>query len=123
MHWVDKLNRWALKGVRRQAVEKVETNSEGSMLIRPDGSQFIRWSEMQEIAVLKQPPLANGSFALAIRGANSTVAIVDDTVVGYANFCEELPLRLQSVVPYEKWAVELTAGTQAGQVIFRRPAD
>jgi hypothetical protein len=124
MDWVDKLNQWALKGIRRQAVERVETNSEGSTLIRSSGSQVIRWSEMQEIAVVKQPPLASGSFALAIRGAGSTVAIVDDTVPGYAELCRELPLRLQGVIPYEKWAVELTAAQQEiGQVIFRRSAD
>jgi len=67
---------------------------------------------VQEIAVVKQPPLASGSFALAIRGPGSTVAVVDDTVAGYAEFCQEIPRRLKGVVPYEKWAVELTASSQ-----------
>jgi hypothetical protein len=121
MDWVDKLNRWALKGMRQHTVEKVETTSEGCRLIYRNGSRFIAWSEMQEIAVLKQPPLAIGCFAVAIRGADSTVAIVDDTVAGYPEFCAELPRRLEGVVPYEKWAVELTAAPQeVGQVIFRR---
>lgn len=53
--------------------------------------------------------------------ADSTVAIVDDTVASYPEFCAELTRRLPSVVPYEKWAVELTAARQeVGQVIFRR---
>ena len=122
MGWVDKLNQWALKGIR-QAIERVETDHEGSTLIRADGREFIRWSDVQEIAVVKQPPLASGSFALAIRGAGSTVAVVDDTVAGYAEFCQEIPRRLKGVVPYEKWAVELTASSQeAGKVIFRRAA-
>jgi hypothetical protein len=123
MGWVDKLNQWALKGIRRQAVERVETDLEGSTMIRADGRQFIRWSDVKEIAVLKQPPLASGSFALAIRGAGSTVVVVDDTVVGYAEFCQEISRRLKGVIPFEQWAVELTATSQeAGKVIFRRPA-
>ena len=93
MGWVDKLNQWALKGIR-QAIERVETDREGSTLIRADGREFIRWSDVQEIAVVKQPPLASGSFALAIRGAGSTVAVVDDTA----------------------------SSQEAGKVIFRRAA-
>jgi hypothetical protein len=123
MGWVDRLNQWALKQIRRQAIERVETDREGSTLIRADGRQFIRWSDVQEIAVLKQPPLARGSFALAIRGPGSTVAVVDDTVAGYAELCRELPRRLTGVTPYQKWAVELTASSQdTGKVIFRRTA-
>jgi hypothetical protein len=123
MGWVDKLNQWALKGSRRQAIERVETDREGSTLIRADGREFIRWSDVQEIAVVKQPPLARGSFALAIRGAGSTVAVVDDTVTGYVEFCQELPRRLTGAAPYQKWAVELTTSSQeTGTVIFRRAA-
>ena len=123
MGWLDKLNQWALKGIRRQAIERVETDNEGSTLIRADGRQFIRWSDVREIAVVKQPPLASGSFALAIRGAGSTVAVVDDTVAGYAELCQEIPRRLKDAVPYEKWAVELTASSQqTATVIFRRAA-
>jgi hypothetical protein len=123
MGWVDKLNQWALKGIRRQAIERVETDREGSTLIRANGSQFIRWSDVQEIAVVKQPPLARGSFALVIRGAGFKVAVVDDTVAGYAEFCQELPRRLKGVAPYQNWAVELTASSQeTGKVIFRRAA-
>ncbi len=121
MGWVEKLNQWALKGIRRQAIERVDTDREGSTLIRADGSQYIRWSDVQEVAVVKQPPLARGSFALAIRGAGSMLAVVDDTVAGYAEFCQELSRRLKGVVPYQKWAAELTASSQeAGKVIFRR---
>jgi hypothetical protein len=124
MGWVDKLNQRALKGVRRHAVERVESNHEGSTLILSDGSQFIRWSDVQEIAVLKQPPLARGSFALVIRGAGATLAVVDDTAAGYAEFCQELPRRLKGVVPYEKCAVELMASSEeTGKVIFRRDSD
>jgi hypothetical protein len=123
MGWVDKLNEWALRGIHRQAIERVETNCEGSTLIRADGSQFVPWSDVQEIAVVKQPPLARGSFALAIRGAGSMVAVVDDTVAGYAEFCQELPRQLKGVVPYQKWAVELAASSHDdGKLIFRRTA-
>jgi len=121
MGWVDKLNQWALKGIRRRVIDKVETDLEGSTLIRAEGSQFIRWSDIQEIAAVKQPPLASGSFALAIRAAGSILVVLDDTVPGYAEFCQELSRRLQGVVPYQRWAGELTASSQeTGKVIFRR---
>jgi|HubBroStandDraft_1064217.scaffolds.fasta_scaffold00242_34 homoserine kinase len=121
MSWIDKVNQWALKGIRLKAVERVETDDLGSTLIQGDGNHFIRWSDVQEIAVLKQPSLARGSFAVAIRGAGSTLTIVDDTVAGFAEFCQEITRRLKDVVPYETWAVELTASPQqTGKVIFRR---
>lgn len=127
MGWVDKLNEWALKRIRPWAIERVKTDREGTTLIRADGSQFIRWSDVQEIAVLKQPDPAIGipaaGFALAIRAVGSMLAIVDDTVAGYEELCQEIPRRLEGVVPYEKWAVELLASSQeAGKVIFRRAA-
>lgn len=123
MGWVHKLNLSALKRIRRRVIERVETDREGSRLIRADGIQLILWSDVQEIAALKQPPLATGSLALAIRGAGSTLAILDDTVEGYAKFCQELPRWLKGVIPYEKWALELTASSQeSGKVIFRRAA-
>ena len=79
---------------------------------------------MQEIVVQKQPGLAIGCFALAIRAVGSTLAIVDDTVAGYEEICQEIPRRLEGVVPYEKWALELLANSQqAGKAIFRRAAD
>lgn len=121
MGWVDKLNQWALKGIRGRIIERAETDREGSTLIGPEGSQCIRWADVQEIAVVKQPPLASGSFALVIRGVGSILAILDDTVPGYEEFCQELPRRLEGVVPYQGWAVELTASSQeTGKVIFRR---
>src|SRR5215469_10288628 len=97
---------------RPWAIERVKTDREGTMLIRADGSQFIRWSDVQEIAVLKQPDLAIGCFALAIHAVGSTLAIVDDTVAGYEELCQEIPRRLEGVVPYEKWALELLASSQ-----------
>jgi len=124
MGWLDELNRWALKRIRRQALGRVEVNGDGSTLVRRDHSRFIRWSDVQEIAVIKQPNLADSSFALAIRERDSTLTIVDDTVPGYAELCEELSRRLPGVTPYQKWATEFIANPdQAGQVIFRRTAD
>ncbi len=122
MDWVDKVNRWALKGIRRHAVETVDTNGEGIRLVRADGSQLIGWEELQEIAVVKQPHFASGSFALAIRSGDSALAIVDDSVLGFGQLCEELQWRLTGVTPYEKWSTELIAGEhdEAGRVIFRR---
>ncbi len=123
MDWVDKLNQWALKRIRGEATERVEADQDGIVLIRARGNQLIRWSEIEEIAAMKQPQLADGSFALAIRRADSAVAVVDDTVTGFAEFCQELTRRLTNVVPYERWAVELVASSQEdGKVIFRRPA-
>ena len=103
MVWVDKVNEWVLKRIRRSAIESVKTDREGITLIRADGSQFIPWSDVQEIAVLKQPDLAIGCFALAIHAVGSTFVIVDDTVAGYEELCQEIPRRLEGVVPYEKW--------------------
>ena len=92
------------------------------MLVRSAGSQLISWTDLQEIAVVKQPHFANGSFALAMRSGNSMLAIVDDSVTGFGQLCEELPRRLTGVMPYEKWSTELIASedTEAGRVIFRR---
>lgn len=118
--WVDKLNRWALKGLPR-AIQSVKVSSEGITLIQSHQPRFLRWSEIREIAVLKQPYLASTSFALAIRVTDSTVTIIDDTVEGHMELCEELPRRLPGVIPYEEWAVELMAKKQdAGMVIFQR---
>jgi hypothetical protein len=127
MGWVDKLNEWVLNRIRPSAIERVETDCQGTTLIRADGSQFIRWSDVQEIAVLKLPDPAIGipavGFALVIRAVDSTLVIVDDTVAGYEELRQEIPRRLEGVVPYEKWAVELLASSQeAGKVIFRRAA-
>ena len=122
MDWVDKLNRRVLRGLRKHDVQKVEADSRGSTLIESHQRRFIPWSEVQEILVVKQPPLADGSFALVIREADSTITIVDDTATGYADFCAELPRRLPGVIPYEKWVTELTATEHKdGEVIFRRP--
>lgn len=122
MDWLDKLNQWALKGVRQQAIVKIETNDEGITLIRPEESEFIRWSDVREIAVLRQPPLATGSFALAIRGADSIFAVVDEGAPGYGELCQEIPRRLKGALPYEQWAVELTASSsEAAKIIFRQP--
>jgi hypothetical protein len=55
MDWVDKLNQWALKGIRRHAVEKVDTSREGISLMRAGGTQLSGWDDLQEIAVVKQP--------------------------------------------------------------------
>jgi hypothetical protein len=121
MGWVDQLNRWALKGIRRHAIESVESGGEGCTVKRGGGEQFIRWSDVQEIAVVKQPSLATGCFALTLRVLNSQLVIVDDTVPGFDKLCAELPTRLGGAVPYEKWSVELMAESRsAGQVIFRR---
>lgn len=124
MGWVERLNQRALRRIRRHAIERVETDREGTTLTRADSSQFIRWPEVREIAVLKQPPLARGSFALIIRGGGSTLAVVDDTAVGYAEFCQEISRWLKGAVPYEEWAVELTASLgETGRVIFRRTGE
>ena len=123
MGWIDKVNKWLLKRIHPWAIERVKTDREGTTLIRADGSQFIRWSDVQEIAVLKQPDLASGCFVLGIHAVGSTLAIVDDTVSGYEELCQEIPRRLEGVVPYEKCAVELMASSQeAGKLIFRRAA-
>jgi hypothetical protein len=127
MGWVDKVNQWVLKRIRPWAIERVKTDREGTTLIRADGSRFIRWSDVQEIAVLKQPDPAIGCpigcFALVIRAVGSTLAIVDETVAGYEELCQEILRRLEGVVPYEKWALELLASSQeTGKVIFRRAA-
>jgi hypothetical protein len=67
MGWIDKVNKWLLKRIHPWAIERVKTDREGTTLIRADGgSRFIRWSDVQEIAVLKQPDLARGCFALGI---------------------------------------------------------
>jgi hypothetical protein len=121
MYWIEKLNRSALKGIRRHSIESVETGSEGSTMRRPDGEQFIRWADSQEIAVVKQPSLASGSFALTVRALDAPMVIVDDSVPGFERFFEELPQRLAGMVPYETWSVKLLAESQStGQVIFRR---
>jgi len=124
MGWVDELNRRVMKRVRPAAIERVETDREGTTLIRADGSRFLlRWSDVQEIAVLKQSSLVIDSFALVIRPAGSSLAIVDDTVPGYEELCREIPRCLEGAVPYEKWALELMASSQEfGKVIFRRAA-
>jgi hypothetical protein len=123
MDWVDKLNQWAMKSIRPHPIKRVETDQEGSTLIRTDSSQFIRWSDIQQIAALKQPALAKGSFALAIQTGGSMVAVIDDTVPGYAEFCQELPRKLRGAAPYQEWAVELTSATlEIGKVIFQRSA-
>jgi len=51
--------------MQRNAVEKVETTKQGTRFIYRNGSRFIAWWEMQEIAAVKQPPSASGSSALA----------------------------------------------------------
>ena len=122
MDWVDKLNRWALKGIR-QEIEKIEISSEGAKVIRAKNTLLLGWSEIEEIGVVNQLQLASGSFALVIRRANSSVTIVDDTVVGYSEFCEELARQLPGVVPYSRWATEMMAKQDPGQVIFRRNAE
>ena len=122
-NWIDKLNQWALRRIAGHTVDSVGADDDGCRLVSSNRCQLIRWSEIQEIAVLKQPPLATGSFAVAIRMANSKVATIDDTASGFTRFCEELPERLQGAIPYENWAVELIAGTpEPGKVIFRRSA-
>lgn len=125
MDWVDKLNQRALKGIRRNAVEKINTSGEGISLVRAGGSQLIGWDDLQEIAVVRQPHFASGSFALAIRSGRSALAIVDDSVLGFGQLCEELPRRLTDVTPYEKWSTELIADedSEIGRVIFRRHSD
>ena len=128
MGWIDKVNKWLLKRIHPWAIERVKTDREGTTLIRANGgSRFIRWSDVQEIAVLKQAdggiPCPIGYFALHIRAVGSTLAIVDETVAGYKELCQEIPRRLEGVVPYEKCAVELMASSQeAGKLIFRRAA-
>lgn len=122
-NWIDKLNQWALRRIARHSVESIAADGDGCRLVSSNRCQLIRWFEIQEIAVLKQPPLSNGSFAVAIKMADSKVAIIDDTASGFTRFCEELPERLQGTMPYENWAVELTAETtEPGKVIFRKSA-
>ena len=77
MGWIDKVNQWVLKRIHPWAIERVKTDREGTTLIRADGgSQFIRWSDVQEIAVLKQAdggiPCPIGYFALHIHAVGST---------------------------------------------------
>jgi len=123
MGWVEKLNQWALKSIRPEAIARVAANPEGIALIRADGKQFIRWSDVEEIAVVKQPQLAGGSFALAVRGVGSVLVMVDDTVAGYGEFCQELPRRLKGAASYEGSTVGLLATSdEDGKVIFRRGA-
>ena len=109
MGWIDKVNKWLLKRIHPLAIERVKTDREGTTLIRADGgSRFIRWSDVQEIAVLKQAdggiPCPIGYFALHIHAVG-------------------IPRRLEGVVPYEKCALGLMVSSQeAGKVIFRRDA-
>ena len=121
LSWIDKLTRRALRSIHRNAIEKVESDRASITLIRSHETQFLPWSEIGEIAVVKQPPLAIGSFALILRGADAKLAIVDDAVAGYPKLCEQLPHQLAGVIPYETWSPELMAATdQSGQILFRR---
>ena len=100
MGWIDKVNQWLLRRLHPWAMERVKTDREGTTLIRADGgSQVIRWSDVQEIAVLKQAdggiPCPIGYFALHIHAVGSTLAIVDETVAGYKELCQEIPRRLE----------------------------
>jgi hypothetical protein len=124
MNWVDKLNHWALKAIRRQAVKRIEITSDGAQIVRSDDSHLLRWSEVQEVAIVMQPQLSAGSYALVIRVADSSVTIVDDTVLGYSELIQEMSRQLPNIVPYSNWAIGLAASPQdPGQVIFRRAGD
>ena len=86
MGWIDKVNKWLLKRIHPWAIERVKTDHEGTTLIRADGgSRFIRWSDVREIAVLKQAdggiPCPIGYFALHIHAVGSTLAIVAKLLV------------------------------------------
>ena len=56
-----------------------------------------------------------------MRGPGQTLTLVDGTANGFSQLCDEIPRRLDGVVPYPQWSLELLAASeQGGKVIFRR---
>ena len=121
MSWIDRANQWALNIIRGQKVAAVSADQDGVKFTIAGAVRLLRWSEVEEIAVLAHPPLSTGSFTLAMRGPGKTLTLVDGTANGFSQLCDEIPHRLDGVVPYPQWSLELLAAPeQGGKVIFRR---
>jgi hypothetical protein len=121
MSWIDRANQWALSMIRGQKVAAVLADRDGVKFTIAGALRLLPWSEVEEIAALAQPALATGSFTLAIRGPGTTLTLVDGTAKGFSELCDELPRRLDGVVPYPQWSLELLAAPEeSGKVIFRR---